>query len=240
LLVATLAGFALTQVATMATTVFLHRSLAHRALTLHPAARLVFRALVWLTVGIKPREWAAVHRKHHAHTDTPEDPHSPAQLGWVRVQLTNAALYRRVARDGRTVGRYARDVPPDAWDRALFDRPFLGLGIGVALLALVLRSPWWGLYAAAFHAVAYLMLNAAVNAVGHHFGRRPHPGSATNLQWLALLTSGEGLHNNHHAAPTSARLSLARGELDPGWWCIRALRRLGLARLRHAEPVLAA
>ena len=108
-----------------------------------------------------------------------------------------------------------------------------------ALLVVLLGSPWWGLYAAAVHTVGYLMLNAAVNAVGHHFGRRPYPNSATNLQWLALLTCGEGLHNNHHAAPTSARLALARGEVDPGWWCIRVLHRLGLARVRHDRVVLA-
>jgi len=239
LLVASLVGFAVTQLSTLATTAYLHRALAHRALTFHPALAWVFRATVWVAVGMKPREWVGVHRKHHAHTDTSADPHSPAQLGWLRVQLTNAALYRRVARDGVTVARYARDLRPDRWDRALFDRPFLGLGIGITLLILLL-GPWWGLYAAAFHAVAYLMLNAAVNAVGHHFGRRPHDNSATNLQWLAFLTSGEGLHNNHHAAPTSARLALRRGEIDPGWWFIRTCQALGLATIRHEHAVVRA
>ncbi len=94
-------------------------------------------------------------------------------------------------------------------------------------------GPWLGLLAAAVHAVAYLMLNAAVNAVGHTWGSRPHDNLATNSQLLALVTCGEGLHNNHHAAPTSARLALERGQIDPGWWAVRLLVRAGWADVRH-------
>lgn len=226
-----------TQLAIFATTIYLHRTLAHRAMSVRTPVSLAFRAVLWLTVGMKPREWVAVHRKHHAFTDGPADPHSPAQLGWLRVQLTNAALYRRVARDGVTVARYARDVPRDRWDRLVFDHAFVGLGLGVALLCVML-GVWWGLGAAVLHTVGYLQLAGAVNSVGHTFGERPHGNSATNLQSLALVTAGEGLHNNHHAAPTSARLSLQRGELDPGWWVICALRKLGLAKIRHDKVAL--
>jgi stearoyl-CoA desaturase (delta-9 desaturase) len=233
-LTALLIGFATAQVASFATTIYLHRTLAHRALRLAPAVTFAFRVVVWITTGIKPREWAAVHRRHHAATDTPDDPHSPAQLGWVRVQLTNAALYRRAARDGVTVPRYARDLPADRWDHALFDRSWLGLGIGmVGLIALL--GPLWGLLAAAWHLVAYLALNGAVNAVTHTFGARPFDNSATNLQWLALLTGGEGLHNNHHAAPTTAHLAFRPGEIDPAWPVIRLLRRFGWATVRHSR-----
>jgi stearoyl-CoA desaturase (delta-9 desaturase) len=153
----------------------------------------------------------------------------------VRVQLTNAALYRRAARDGVTVGRYARDVPADRWDRTLFDRAWLGLGIGFALLILLL-GPLWAVLAAAIHVALYLSLNASINAVTHTFGARPYDNPATNLQWLAWLTGGEGLHNNHHAAPTSARLAFRRGEYDPSWPFIRLLRRFGWARVRHDRP----
>jgi stearoyl-CoA desaturase (Delta-9 desaturase) len=231
-LTALLVGLATAQVASFATTIYLHRTLAHRALRLAPGVTFAFRVVVWITTGIKPWEWAAVHRRHHASTDTPDDPHSPAQLGWVRVQLTNAALYRRAARDGVTVPRYARDLPADRWDHALFDRSWLGLGIGmVGLIALL--GPLWGLIAAAWHLVAYLALNGAINAVTHTFGARPFDNSATNLQWLALLTGGEGLHNNHHAAPTTAHLAFRRGEIDPAWPVIRLLRRFGWATVRH-------
>lgn len=239
LVLALLVGFAVSQVACLLTTVYLHRGLTHRALALRPPLAFVFRVLTWLVTGIKPRQWVAVHRKHHAFTDSEADPHSPAQLGWLRVQLTNPGLYRRVAVQEDTVARYAKDVRPDAWDRVLFDRGFLGLGIGVALLVVFL-GPLYGLVAAVFHAVFYLWTGGAVNGIAHHFGRRPYANSATNLQWLALLTAGEGLHNNHHAAPTSARLALRRGEIDPGWWAISIFRRVGLARIRHDRVVFAA
>ena len=89
--------------------------------------------------------------------------------------------------------------------------------------------------AAGVHVVSYLLLNSAVNAIGHRYGRRPFTGLAGNSQWLAWLTAGEGLHSNHHAAPTSARLSFRRREIDPGWWVISLWRRLGWATVRHDE-----
>jgi stearoyl-CoA desaturase (delta-9 desaturase) len=84
------------------------------------------------------------------------------------------------------------------------------------------------------------MLSASINAVGHRYGARPHENSATNGQVLALVTAGEGLHNNHHAAPTSARFSLEAGEVDPGWWVVRSLVALHLARVRHDDVHFAA
>jgi stearoyl-CoA desaturase (delta-9 desaturase) len=245
LLIAVLTGFAIAQVANLFTTVYLHRVLAHRAATVHGSVALVSRALLWLATGIKPRQWAAVHRKHHAHTDAPEDPHSPAQLGWFRVQLTNAALYRRVAVAPDTVPRYAKDLRPDRLDRVLFDRAGLGLGLGTVGLCLVFAAfygPLWGfvfgMVAAVSHMVIYLGLSGAVNGIGHHFGKRPHDNSATNLRWLALLTAGEGWHNNHHAAPTSARIGFGKRQTDFGWWFIATLRRLKLATVRIDEVVV--
>lgn len=231
---AVLVSLVVTQIAIFTTTIYLHRALAHRAVTLSPGVARLCRIVTWTSTGIRPRQWVAVHRKHHAHTDTEGDPHSPVLLGYAKVQFGNALLYRR-AITRETVARYARDLPADRWDRALFDHALLGLAIGVGGLC-VLFGPWLGLAAGALHAASYLLLLAAVNAIGHTWGRRPSPNRATNLQWLAWLTAGEGLHNNHHAAPTSARLSLAAGQFDPGWWVIAALRRLGWAQVRHTGP----
>jgi stearoyl-CoA desaturase (delta-9 desaturase) len=230
-----LVGFAATQAANFATSVYLHRTLSHRAMSMNRGLAFIFRTVIWLTTGLRPREWVAVHRKHHAFTDEAEDPHSPARLGWLRVQLTNPGLYRRVARDESTVNRFARDLAPTRVDRWVFDRAFLGLGIGIALL-IALFGWKAGLIAAGAHTALYLGLSGAVNSIAHTFGRRPFATSATNVQWLALLTAGEGLHNNHHAAPTSARFSLGRFEWDPSWLPIRIFRRLGLVKIRHAAP----
>ncbi len=230
-LVAVLLGVAISLVANLATTVYLHRALAHRALTLRPPAEQVFRFVVWVTTGIRPRQWVAVHRKHHAFTDVEGDPHSPVLHGWVKVQLLNVAMYRREARNPRTIERYARDLPPTRLDRLFYDHALVGLGLGVAALCAV--AGWKvGLLAAFVHVNVYLGGSAAVNAIGHHFGRRPYDNNAGNLQWLAFVTAGEGLHNNHHAKPTSAKLSHRWFEIDPGWWLIKTLTWLRLARLR--------
>jgi stearoyl-CoA desaturase (delta-9 desaturase) len=234
-----IAAFVVTQIAIAATTVYLHRGLAHRALTVHPAAALPFRFVIWITTGMRPREWVAVHRKHHASTDTSDDPHSPVVVGFWRVQLGNVGLYRRAASDQANLRKYARDVPRDRLDRLAFDSSLLGLGIGISILVSTMWALGFGIavgfLAAGLHAVMYVMLAGAINAVGHRFGKRPYANSATNMQSLALVTGGEGLHNNHHAAPTSARFSLARGELDPGWWLVRVLVVLRLARVRHED-----
>lgn len=226
-----------TQVSVFATTVYLHRVLAHRALTLRPGVAMVFRVVIWITTGITPRAWVAVHRRHHAFSDTPQDPHSPVVLGFWTVQLGNVKLYRDTIRDGVTVKKYSRDLPPDRWDRLFFDHAVAGLAVGIGLLIVVL-GPVAGLLAAGIHTVAYLMISAAVNAVGHTFGKRPYDNLATNNQWLAWLSGGEGLHNNHHAAPTSARFALDCGQTDPGWWLIRLLLRTRQAEVRHEEVKL--
>jgi stearoyl-CoA desaturase (delta-9 desaturase) len=205
-----------------------------------PALRFACRALTWITTGIRPRQWVAVHRRHHAFTDVDGDPHSPLLEGFATVQVGNVLLYRRAARDGQTVAKYGRDLPPDRWDRVLFDHALLGLGIGVGILFLIFWGDWQLVaIAASVHVVTYLALNSSVNAVGHRFGRRPFEGLATNSQWLAWLTAGEGLHSNHHAAPTSARLSFQRRQIDPGWWFIALGQKLRWLNIRHIEPRLA-
>lgn len=238
-LLGTVVGFGISLLANLATTIYLHRSLSHRALTLAAPAREAFRFLTWVTTGIRPRQWIAVHRKHHAFTDVEGDPHSPVLHGWVTVQLCNVQMYRREARNADTLARYAKDLPATRLDHLLYDHALLGLGLGVA--ALVLVAGWQvGLVAAFVHVNLYLGGSAAVNAIGHHFGRRPYPNGAGNLQWLAFLTAGEGLHNNHHAAPTSARLSHRWFEIDPAWYVIKLLTWTRLARVRLTELRLAA
>src|SRR5947207_3434876 len=186
--IAVLAGFAVTQIAILVTTVYLHRALSHRALTLAPGLTWAMRVLCWITTGVRPRQWVAVHRKHHAFTDIAGDPHSPVLLSYAKVQFGNVGLYRRVAKDDVAVARYARDLPADRWDRVLFDHALVGLSIGIGILCVTFG---WriGLVAAGFHAVSYLALNAAINAVGHTFGRRPFDNTSYNNQWLAWLTS---------------------------------------------------
>jgi len=236
---AIVAAFVVTQLAIFTTTVYLHRALSHRALTVRGPAAVPFRAVIWMTTGMRPREWVAVHRKHHAATDTAEDPHSPMQVGFWRVQLGNVGLYKRCASDGANVRKYARDLPPDTLDRLAFDYSLAGLGTGIVVIVTVMWALGFGLLtgllAAGLHAVFYVMLSGAINAIGHTKGKQPYENSATNLQALAFITAGEGLHNNHHAAPTSARFALGKAEFDPGWLLVRVLVKLHLAQVRHED-----
>ena len=239
ILLALAVGISVTTLANVCTTVYLHRGISHRAIAFSPLAHAVFKLLIWLSTGIKVREWVAVHRKHHAHTDTALDPHSPAVSGWKTVQIKNLAMYRSAAHDPANVDKYAKDLAPTKWDRYLFDYSILGLLLGAGILCLTFG---WkiGLLASIIHVNYYLAGSAAVNAIGHHFGRRPYSNSATNLQWLAFITAGEGLHNNHHAAPTSAKLSHRWYEIDPGWLVIKPMTWARLARVRLTEIRLAA
>ncbi|MGH9303570.1 MAG: fatty acid desaturase, partial [Acidimicrobiales bacterium] len=199
-------GFVICQIAILGTTVYMHRALAHKSLTLSKPVTWVFRFMIWLLVGMRPRQWVAVHRKHHAFTDMPGDPHSPSIEGFWNVQINNGSLYRRCIRNTDVVERYARDVPHDKWDEMLLDHAVLGIALSLVIAWLIFG---WeiALMAAGFHAVLYLLLNAAVNAIGHAYGRRVYDNKATNNQWLAFLAWGEGLHNNHHAAPANAKLA---------------------------------
>ena len=228
-------AFVVTQIAIFTTTIFLHRTASHRAIKLSKPVTMVFRVITWITTGIRPRQWVAVHRVHHAYTDVPGDPHSPTIEGFAAIQFGNVYYYRRTIKIPGLVERYAKDLAPDRLDSALLDRALLGLGVGIAILVLVFG--WQvALVASVLHTVMYLLLSGAINAIGHTFGRKTYANLATNNNWLALLTAGEGLHNNHHAAPTSAKLALGKMQLDPAWPIISLLVAMKQAKIRHSEP----
>lgn len=222
----------LTQVAVIATSIYLHRALAHRSLHLHPIADVAFRATLWLTTGQSRQEWVAVHRKHHTFTDREGDPHSPRLLGFWRVQLFNVAYYMREARNAATLETFAPDLRPDRLDRALFSRGTLGLVVGLGLLC-VLLGFWPGLIAGLTHAVLYVFVMAPlINALGHWRGSKNFENTAYNRRLLAWITGGESLHNNHHAHPRSPKFSMRRSEFDPSWLIIRALAALRLLAIQ--------
>jgi stearoyl-CoA desaturase (Delta-9 desaturase) len=229
-LLALAAALLLIQTAVFSTTIFLHRAATHRSLILHPAVSWAFRLALWLTTGIATKEWVAVHRKHHAFTDEEGDPHSPALMGFWSVQLGNVFHYVREARNTDVVQRYARDIQDDVWDRMLFNHGKAGLIVGIALLCAIL-GVGWGLLAASIHAVMYVfVLSSSINGLCHAVGYKNFDNTATNLRFLALLTGGEGLHNNHHGYPRSPKFSFRRSEIDPAWPVIKLLISLNLAK----------
>jgi stearoyl-CoA desaturase (delta-9 desaturase) len=230
LIVSLVVAAVLIQVAVFSTTIFLHRTATHRALTLHPAVAWLFRLSLWLTTGIATKEWVAVHRKHHAFTDQEGDPHSPMLMGFWSVQLGNVFHYVKEAKNKDVVERYARDIQEDVWDRLFFNHGLAGLFVGITALCAVLGLGW-GMLAAGVHAVMYVfVLSSSINGLCHHVGYKNFDNTATNIQTIALLTGGEGLHNNHHGYPRSPKFSFRTSEIDPAWPLIKLLISLRLAK----------
>jgi stearoyl-CoA desaturase (Delta-9 desaturase) len=186
--VAILVGLVLAEVATLITTIYLHRVLSHRSIRLHPAMTMFMRFGTWLLTSISPREWVAVHRKHHNFSDVEGDPHSPHIEGYWQIMLANVYYYRREANDGDTLRKYASDLPFDRLDKVLLRRGTSGFFLtGVILVLIMGLGP--GLVALATLAVVYLVLNAAINGAGHTFGYKSFANDATNLRACTTTTT---------------------------------------------------
>mgnify|MGYP001612146781 CR=1 FL=1 len=229
----------LTHVSVAAVTIFLHRHQAHRALDLHPLVSHFFRLWLCLTTGMETKEWAAVHRKHHAKCETADDPHSPKIYGINRVLWGGVFLYVKEAHNKQTLERYGHGTPDD-WlecnvytSRAKVGLIVMGLidailfGIVPGLLILAVQIAWIPFWAA-----------GVINGIGHYWGYRNWScaDASTNIFPLGILIGGEELHNNHHAFGSSAKLSNRWYEFDIGWMYIRILEMLGLAHIKKVAP----
>jgi stearoyl-CoA desaturase (delta-9 desaturase) len=227
-------ALAVTHVTIVSVTVFLHRSQAHRALELHPVVSHFFRFWLWLTTGMVTKEWAAVHRKHHARCETEEDPHSPRTYGIGKVLREGAELYRAAAADTALVEKFGHGTPSDWIERNVYTRHSV-LGVYLMLVIDVLLFGVIGLSVFAVQ-MLWIPITAAgiINGVGHYLGYRNYdcPDASTNILPWGIIIGGEELHNNHHAFGSSAKLSSKWYEFDIGWMYIRILQMLGLATVR--------
>jgi len=233
------AALALTHVTIAAVTIYLHRCQAHRALDLHPLVSHFFRFWLWLTTGMVTKEWAAIHRKHHAKCETAEDPHSPQIYGINRVLWLGVFLYVKESYNQETLARYGHGTPDDWMERNFYSRySYAGVfvllavnglvfGILPGILIWLVQIAWIPFWAA-----------GVINGVGHYFGYRSYdvPDASTNIVPWGILIGGEELHNNHHAFASSARLSSKWYEFDIGWMYIRILETLGFATVKKIAP----
>jgi len=227
-----------THLTIVSVTLYLHRCQAHRAVDLHPLISHVFRLWLWLTTAMVTRQWVAVHRKHHAKTETGEDPHSPQVLGIWQVMLQGAELYARAARDPEISHEYGHGTPNDFIERHVYSR-YSNLGIIILLIAFVALFGSMGLTYWAIQMIWIPIFAAGfINGVGHYWGYRNFEtdDSATNLMNVAFVVGGEELHNNHHAYPSSAKFSIRPWEFDLGWGYIWLLKSVGLASVRKVAP----
>jgi len=228
----------LTHITIAAVTIFLHRHQAHRALTLHPAVSHFFRFWLWLTTATVTKEWVAVHRKHHAKCETPEDPHSPQTRGIAAVLFGGLGLYRAECRNKETTERYGKGTPDDLIENSLYaSSPSLGLVLMFSIDLLLFG--WAGIIVWAVQMLWIPFWAAGViNGIGHYWGYRNFEtaDASRNIVPFGLLVGGEELHNNHHAYRQSARLSNKWWEIDLGWIYIRLLEIVGLASVKRSSP----
>ena len=230
----------LTHITIASVTIFLHRHQAHRALDLSPLPSHFFRFWLWLTTGMVTKEWAAIHRKHHAKCETPDDPHSPQVYGINRVLWGGVFLYVKEARNKETLQRYGHGTPDDWLERNLYT-PWHKLGITLMLVIdIVLFGALPGVLIWIAQ-VAWIPFWAAgvINGIGHYWGYRNFncADASTNIVPWGILIGGEELHNNHHSFATSAKLSNRWYEFDIGWMYICILSALGMARVKKLAPV---
>jgi len=233
-----IATLIMVQVSIFGVTVYLHRDAAHRSLDLHPAIRHFFRLWIWMSSSMLTKEWVAVHRKHHAKCETPEDPHSPVIFGLKKVLTEGAELYQLQARNPETLEKYGRGCPDDWVERNVYSRYRNAGIISMALIDLFL----FGVPSIIIFAIQMLtfpvLAAGVINGLGHAIGYRNFecPDASTNVAPWGLLIGGEELHNNHHAFPSSAKFSIQPWEVDAGWGLISVLKFFGLAKIHRTAP----
>ena len=231
-------ALALTHITIASVTIFLHRAQAHRALDLHPVVSHFFRFWLWFTTATVTKAWVAIHRKHHAKCETPEDPHSPQMVGISKVLWQGAELYRAEAAKQATLDRYGHGTPDDWLERNIYT-PHTYAGIGILL---VLQLILFGPIGLTIWAVQMLWIPffaaGVINGIGHYWGYRNFAceDASTNILPWGILIGGEELHNNHHAYGSSAKLSNRWYEFDIGWAYIRTLELFGLASVKKVAP----
>jgi fatty-acid desaturase len=218
-----------------------HRLLTHRGFKTPKWVEYVLTVCGTLALEGGPIFWVATHRMHHRNTDKEGDPHSPrdgglwAHMGWI---LTGQTMHS----DAAALLPYVPDLRKDKFHVWISRWHWVPITVLGAVLLVVGGWPFllWGIF---FRTILGLHSTWLVNSATHMWGKQRFPtnDSSRNSFWVALLTFGEGWHNNHHAHPQAARHGLTWYELDVNWYGISALRMLGLARdikvqkLIHAE-----
>ena len=224
----------MTHITIACVTLFLHRSQAHRAVEFHPVVAHTMRFWLWLTTGMVTKQWVAIHRKHHVHSDNPGDPHSPHVFGIWRVLTQGAVLYHTASKDTAMIAQYGVGTPDDWAERTIYSK-HSRLGI----LIMLLINLWlfggigfilWGIQ------MLWIPFWAAgvINGLAHWWGYRNGQtrDRSRNILPFGIIIGGEELHNNHHLNAGSAKLSLKPWEFDIGWMYITLLGYVGLAKLR--------
>lgn len=208
-----------------------HRLLTHRSFQVPRWLEYIFATVGALALQGGPIFWVSGHRQHHLHTeDADKDPYAASRGFWWSHMLW--ILYPRAEFfERQTYNKYAPDLARDPYYRWL-DRYFLLLQLPLALVLYAIGGWTFVIYGVFLRAVLLWHSTWLINSASHMFGQRRFEvaDGSRNLWWAALLTYGEGWHNNHHAYPNVAKAGWKWWELDMTWWAIQGLETLGLAK----------
>ena len=217
-----------------------HRLHTHRSYKVPVGLEYLFAVCGALTLEGGPISWVATHRIHHQNSDLPGDPHSPnegawwAHAGWLLTGVSNH-------NNTRVMSKYAPDLAKDRFYVWLNNYHWVPTFVLALLLFVIGGLPLvlWGVF---FRVVFGLHATWLVNSATHMWGGRRFAtrDNSRNNWWVALMTFGEGWHNNHHAHPTSARHGLAWYEFDPSWIQIKILKFFGIAKSVRVAKVTTA
>mgnify|MGYP003334993453 CR=1 FL=1 len=233
-----IATLVMTHITIVCVTLYLHRSQAHKGVEFHPVVAHFMRFWLWLTTGMVTQQWVAIHRKHHRYSDSNGDPHSPHVYGIWRVLFGGAFLYVKAKNDPEVM-KLGIGTPNDWIEENLYTpHPFMGI-----LLMMVIDLALFGPIGILVWGVQMLWIPfwaaGVINGLAHWWGYRNTDTKDTsrNLTPIAIWIGGEELHNNHHAQPASAKLSMRPWEFDVGWLYIKLLSSVGLAKVRTLNTV---
>ncbi len=228
----------------LAVSCYLHRSQTHRAVKFISPISHVFRLILWLFTGMVTKEWVAVHRKHHASNDTPEDPHSPRHFGLKKILLEGADIYRDAGKNyPHLMDEYGEGTPDDWMERNVYSGKLRNWGIRVTL---VVELALFGLPALIIWPIQMLvipiMAAGFINGIAHVYGYQRYKdgmprgngkvyeriGDARNVPTYGLVV-GEEFHNNHHAEQGNYKFSHAWYEFDLAGTLIELMTWIGFA-----------
>jgi len=223
-----------THLTIIAVTLYLHRSQTHRGVTFHPVVNHFFRFWLWLTTAMVTKQWVAIHRKHHQYSDVEGDPHSPKLFGIKNILFRGVYYYYLTAKDARMTLSYGKGTPEDWIEKNIYSK-YNYAGVCLMLLINVILFGWIG-------AVVWLIqmlwipfwAAGVINGIGHWFGYRNGTtrDNSHNILPIGIWIGGEELHNNHHLDPANPKLSKKWFEFDAGWFYIKVLEKLKLAKLK--------
>lgn len=224
-----------THITILCVTLYLHRGQAHRGIEFHPALEHFMRFWLWLTTGMVTKEWVAIHRKHHQRTDVEGDPHSPHLEGIKNILFGGVLYYVKASKDKAMIQNFGIGTPDDWIENNIYTKySYMGVVLmllidlfifgPIGLLIWLIQVAWIPFWAA-----------GVINGIGHYWGYRNTntKDKSTNISPLGILIGGEELHNNHHAQPASAKLSIKWYEFDIGWMWLTVLQKLKLAKVRQ-------